>query len=159
MALGFFVAGYLMRKWLMAPKSGKELTLWIVAGALAVSATVIFNGDVTNLNSVVFGHSILLSYIGAIGGSLMVFELSQLLVRKVSFPTWAKTLINDTAYGAVLLIMLQWVFGDIYIDIFGDVHPQLNEVISSIWCTSFIMAFYLLLVPLCRRYFPYLLGR
>ncbi len=158
MALAFTVFGFLLKEWLLAEKSWTELALWIILGATAIWATVTFNGEITNINNEVFGDSILLCFVGGIGGSLMMFGIAQLMERKITFPKWVFSVINDIAYGAVIIILWQFMLGDIWYKIFPDTLEVMGRVPGSMCCVLFCFGFQILITRFLRRYAPWFLG-
>lgn len=158
MAMGFVVLGYLLREWLMGEKTPRQLATWVLLGAIAVAATVAFNGEKTDTANVAFGTSVVLCYVGAIGGSLMMFALARMMERWTAFPTGVISVVRDIAVGGVVLLTLDGVFFELFLFLFPNAIETLGEVLATNLGAIFAMAVLLLVVRLGRRYAPWLLG-
>ncbi|MCC8036902.1 MAG: hypothetical protein LIP02_02005 [Bacteroidales bacterium] len=159
MAMGFVIFGYLLRDWLMRQHSPHRLLSWILLGALAVAATVAFNGPTTNLCEVQYGNSVLLCWAGAIGGSLMLLAVARVIERRFTLHAWVEAAVRDIAVGGLIILVWDWMLIEIFRRIFPNVLDIFGDVIGTHLGSIFSILILILIVRLSRRYFPLLLGQ
>ncbi len=126
--------------------SKKMMWLLVSIGIICV-AVATFNGDVNTFRSV-YGKSLILFYMVAVGISLLFLSVMKNLFNK------RNSFVKTISMGTLLMIG----FHDFFISILETIYP-VNNILINLLYTCFIMLFFGGCIWICNKYFPILIGK
>ena len=151
----FFMFGYYCKEFFSRFSSFSvwQLTLIGICGLLLLTLEIFFNvnihiSQVLSINALYFGKYPLLFIVGALGGILFIFMISQLLSK------YKLKIICELSNGMIVVLGFQMIFFKI-IKLF--IQPTYNFVMALFYSLIVYFLCYLVIL-LSGKYFPFLLG-